>query len=429
VYVCECNLELKMRLDVTDRARAATPALCRILACLLTLVPCLAAGGAAARSRAAAGAYAPPVSAMVVDPVSQKTLYEQDADGPRHPASLTKVMTLYILFEELQGGGLRLDSPLTASWKAINQAPSRLGLEKGQTITVEEAIKAVVTRSANDVAFMIAENISGTDAAFVERMNATAKRLGMLHTTFTNPTGLPDRSQLTTARDLVTLGQAIRDTYPTLFGYFSLRGFDYDGKTILSHNRLMTKLQGMDGIKTGFTNASGFNLLASVRRDGKSVVAVVIGGSTARQRDARMTELVEKALPLAADAPPPAPPVVVLEDSGFHRGAPIPVEPAGEPMLAEALSIPDAPLPARHSRSPWRTWAGASALALAAAAAGFAWRRRDWPVDVRERLAGLIAPHRPLVHVPIREVSVLPSAMLRSDSQGEAWSPPLRRAS
>jgi hypothetical protein len=349
---------------------------------------------------------------MVLDPVTGKALYEQDADGPRHPASLTKVMTLYILFEELQKGSLHLDTPLIASWKAINQAPSRLGLQKNETITVEDAIKAIVTRSANDVAYVVAENVGGTDAAFIERMNATAQRLGMTRTTFANPTGLPDRSQITTARDLVTLGRAIRDDFPALFAYFSLRTFDYGGKTILSHNRLMAKLQGMDGIKTGFTNASGFNLLASVRRDGRSVIAVVLGGTTQRLRDARMAELVERTLPMAALTPPPSSPpepvVATLDDFGFHRGG-LP-DPVPEATLADVLVVEPAP---DRGWSPWRALAGLSALALVAAA-GFAWSRRDWPLDLPHRLAGMMPSGRPFTPAPIREVTVTPMPMLAS---------------
>ncbi|MFO1150050.1 MAG: D-alanyl-D-alanine carboxypeptidase family protein [Alsobacter sp.] len=414
-----------MQRDESDRQQAYALSVRWILSLVVPLLVILSPLAAEARTRGGGGgAYAPPVSAMVLDPVTGKALYEQDADGPRHPASLTKVMTLYLLFEDLQKGTLRLDTPLTASWKAINQAPSRLGLQKGETITVEDAIRAIVTRSANDVAYVVAENVGGTDAAFIERMNATARRLGMTRTTFANPTGLPDRSQITTARDLVTLGRAIRDDFPALFSYFSLRTFDYGGKTILSHNRLMAKLQGMDGIKTGFTNASGFNLLASVRRDGRSVIAVVMGGSTQRLRDARMAELVEKTLPLAALAPPPPaePPVVLLDDFGFHRGGlPDPaVEAASIDMaMAEPSGVPD--------WRPWRTLAGLSALAFAAAA-GFAWSRRDWPLDLPHRLAGLVPQGRPFVPAPIREVAVLPVPMTTSLPHGSPGDEPLPRA-
>jgi D-alanyl-D-alanine carboxypeptidase len=309
-----------MRFDVAVTAKAGTPGMLRILVPLLALLLMASAGPAWARARKEkSGGYMPPFSAMVLDPVSQRVLYELDADGPRHPASLTKVMTLFILFEELEKGELRLDSPLIASWKAINQAPSRLGLQKGETILVEDAIKAVVTRSANDVAMLIAENLGGSEQGFVDRMNATAQTLGMRNTTFANPTGLPDKRQITTARDLVLLGSAIRQRFPQLFSYFSIRSFDYGGKTVLSHNKLMNRLQGMEGIKTGFINASGFNLLASVKRDRQSVVAVVLGGTTARARDTRMTELVEAYLPKAVPLDPFAGPGAELADMGFHH--------------------------------------------------------------------------------------------------------------
>ncbi|WP_406857973.1 D-alanyl-D-alanine carboxypeptidase family protein [Alsobacter sp. KACC 23698] len=277
-----------------------------------------------------AGAYQPPYAAIVVDPQSGRILHAVDADAPRHPASLTKVMTLYLLFEKLQSGEYRLDTPLQVSAAAMNQAPSRLGVKKGETITVEDAIKAIVTRSANDVAVVVAENIGGTEAEFARKMTEKAASLGMRNTTFVNASGLPNKAQITTARDLSILGQKVREQFPSLFTYFATRSFDYAGTKVLSHNRLMTRLEGMDGIKTGFTNASGFNLLASVRRDDRSLVAVILGGASQRTRDNAMAELVNRYIAEAA----PAAPVAVASAT-----------PAGS--AATTPSVAQAPAPAQ----------------------------------------------------------------------------------
>ncbi|WP_245422391.1 D-alanyl-D-alanine carboxypeptidase family protein [Alsobacter soli] len=270
---------------------------------LVALLALLSISPAEARRKSHGGGYAPPTSAMVLDPTSGRILYAQDIDGPRHPASLTKVMTLFLLFEQLDKGAMTLDTPLQVSAAAMNQAPSRLGVKKGETIRVEDAIKAIVTRSANDVAVVIAENIAGSEKAFAERMNEKALELGMRNTHFENASGLPNKAQITTARDLATLGKAVRERFPNLFAYFATRSFEYAGAKVPSHNRLMNRLEGMDGIKTGFTNASGFNLLASVRRGDKSVIAVVMGGITQKSRDDHMAELVNRTIDQAEAAP------------------------------------------------------------------------------------------------------------------------------
>jgi D-alanyl-D-alanine carboxypeptidase len=236
---------------------------------------------------------APPLAAMVVDANSGRVLYAHNENELRHPASITKVMTLYLLFEQLEKGRLRLDSPLRISEHAAEQAPSRLGLHPGETITVENAIKAVVTKSANDIAVAIAENIGGGEEPFAEMMTRKAHALGMTHTQYRNASGLPNDEQLTTAADLAILGRAIQERFPRYYAYFSTRTFYFAGAALKNHNHLLGRLDGVDGIKTGYTHASGFNLLTSVRRSGRHIVAVVLGGRTAAQRDRLMADLVE----------------------------------------------------------------------------------------------------------------------------------------
>jgi len=238
-------------------------------------------------------------SSIVVDAKTGKVLQESNADKLRHPASLTKIMTLYMLFEQIEAGRIRLDSKITVSEHASEAAPTKLGLAAGQKIEVEDAIKAVVTRSANDMAVAIGETIAGSEEAFAARMTKKARALGMNSTTFTNASGLPDKRQVTTARDLAILGRAIQDRFPRQYHFFSVRTFVWRGTPIGNHNRLLGSVEGVDGIKTGYTRASGFNLVTSVKRNNRHIVAVVLGGRTSRARDARMRELVAEYTPRA----------------------------------------------------------------------------------------------------------------------------------
>lgn len=233
------------------------------------------------------------IAAIVVDANSGRTLFARDENELRYPASITKVMTLYLLFEELERGRLRLDSEIPISAHAAAQKPTKLGLRPGKTIDVEDAIRAVVTRSANDIAVAIAETVGGDEENFARLMTLKAHALGMTSTHFANASGLPDPEQVTTAHDLALLGRAIQERFPRYYHYFATRAFYYRGATIVNHNHLLDRLEGMDGIKTGFTNASGFNLLASVRRNGRHIVAVVLGGSSANTRDRIMADLIE----------------------------------------------------------------------------------------------------------------------------------------
>jgi len=244
--------------------------------------------------------YSPPYSSIVVDGNSAAVLQATSADASRHPASLTKVMTLYLLFERLDAGKLKLDSPLKISEHAAEQSPTKLDLKPGQMITVEDAIKGIVTKSANDAAVAVAENLGGDENGFAKLMTQKAHALGMTHTTYVNASGLPDDDQVTTARDQALLGRAIQERFPQYYKYFSTESFVYHGEAIRNHNHLLGAVEGVDGIKTGFTHDSGFNLLTSVHRDGRYLVAVVMGGPSASERDARMRDLISAHLKEAA---------------------------------------------------------------------------------------------------------------------------------
>jgi D-alanyl-D-alanine carboxypeptidase len=230
---------------------------------------------------------------IVVDVKTGKVLYARNADAARYPASLTKMMTLYVLFEELEAGRLKLNSRLKISKYAAARPPSKIGLKAGSTISVRNAISALVTKSANDIATAIAENISGTQEAFGRRMTATARRIGMRRTTFRNASGLPDSRQKTTARDMARLGMALQDHFPKQYKYFSMRSFKFNGRKYGNHNRLLGRVKGVDGIKTGYTRASGFNLVTNVRHRDRHIVAVVMGGRTGKSRNAQMQKLIE----------------------------------------------------------------------------------------------------------------------------------------
>jgi D-alanyl-D-alanine carboxypeptidase len=233
------------------------------------------------------------IAAIVVDGNSGRTLYARNENELRIPASITKVMTLYLLFEQLEQGRLRLDSDIRVSAYAAAQKPTKLGLHPGETIRVDDAIKAVVTRSANDIAVALAETIGGDEESFAGLMTLKAHALGMNSTHFANASGLPNGEQVTTARDLAILGRAIEERFPRYYRFFSTRAFYYRGATIMNHNHLLDRVEGMDGIKTGYTRASGFNLLTSVKRDGHYIVAAVLGGPSARARDKIMVDLIE----------------------------------------------------------------------------------------------------------------------------------------
>jgi D-alanyl-D-alanine carboxypeptidase len=237
--------------------------------------------------------YQPPYAATVVDDKSGLVLHDVNADEPRHPASLTKIMTLYLLFEQLDDGKIKLDTPLQISTRAVLQHPTKLGLKTNQTIKVEDAIKGLVTKSANDAAVVVAEAIGGSEQEFAKLMTLKARALGMARTTYVNASGLPAEEQITTARDQAVLGRAIQHRFPGYYRYFATPSFTYKGVEMRNHNNLLGQVKGVDGIKTGYTEASGYNLVSSVRRDEKQIVAVVLGGTSNAARDARMRQLIE----------------------------------------------------------------------------------------------------------------------------------------
>ena len=233
-------------------------------------------------------------ASFVMNPTTGEVLHEINADTKNYPASLTKMMTLYVVFQALEEGRLGMDTAMPVSRKATYQPPSKLGLKKGQTITVRKAINALAVKSANDVAVVVAEYLNGTERNFALKMTATARTLGMKNTTFRNASGLPHRGQLSTARDMSRLAIALQRDYPQYYGVFSRASFKHAGKTYKSHNKLLTTYEGTDGIKTGYIRASGFNLVTSVKRGDTRLIGVVLGGKTSNIRNAHMTKLLNK---------------------------------------------------------------------------------------------------------------------------------------
>ena len=284
----------------------------------------------------AAEAATPKYAAVVIDVNTGKTMFSASADAPRYPASLTKMMTLYMLFEGLKSGKFTKSTRIPISRHAASQAPSKLGVKAGQSITVETAILALVTKSANDAAAASGEFIGGSEARFAQMMTAKARNLGMSRTTFRNASGLPNPSQLTTARDMATLGIALRQNFPQYYGYFSTRSFTYGRSRMGNHNKLLGRVAGVDGIKTGYTRASGFNLVTSVKQGNRLVVAVVMGGKTGRARDQHMAALVKKYAPKASNTR--------RSESFFAKligkQKPVPV-PAKAPVIEQEVAMED----------------------------------------------------------------------------------------
>lgn len=232
-------------------------------------------------------------ASIVVDAASGEVLFSRFADARRYPASITKVMTLYLTFEALESGKIKLTDNLTVSPRAAAQPPSKLGLAAGQSISLEDAMKATAVRSANDMAVVLAEHIGGSEAQFTARMTAKARELGMDHTRFTTANGLPDTRQATTARDLSILSRAVMRDFPQYYRYLGLHDWFYNGRDYRNTNGLLATGRGYDGIKTGFTNASGYNLAASSVRDGKRIITIVMGGRSTRSRNDHVAELMD----------------------------------------------------------------------------------------------------------------------------------------
>ena len=235
-------------------------------------------------------------ASLILDARTGKVLSAENADVLNHPASLTKMMTIYMAFEAINRGKLSWNTPLVMSKYAASRPPTKLGVRAGDSITVRDAILGMITKSANDAAAAMAEKLGGSESNFARMMTQKARQLGMNRTAFYNASGLPDGRQVTTARDMSTLAVALMRNYPSEYRLFSTASFNFRGRTIRGHNNLMYRYQGMDGIKTGYTNASGFNLVSAVKDGNRRVVGVVLGGRTARSRDAKMAGLLDKYL-------------------------------------------------------------------------------------------------------------------------------------
>jgi D-alanyl-D-alanine carboxypeptidase len=310
-------------------------------------------------------------AAMIIDANTGNVLYDAAGNEPRYPASLTKMMTLYIVFDEIERGRLSFATKIKISERAASVAPTKLGLEPADEITVLDAVKALITKSANDMAVALGEHIGGSEARFAEMMTEKARLLGMSRTTFRNASGLPDLAQVTTARDMLTLALHLQDDFPKHYPLFAIQSFSFRGNTYSTHNGLLRSFEGTDGIKTGYTRLSGFNLVSSVHRGSKHLVGAVFGGSTAGSRNAEMRMLLSRALikaspvktrkpqPIfAARATPPQrvertettrPPVSSVAGLGANASTPAPAQPSA---TQSGVSITNVKTVALFPRSP-----------------------------------------------------------------------------
>lgn len=316
--------------------------LSRLGACLIITAGLVYALPAAARhgpsEMAQAAETGPVFEWIMLDAETGQVLSEQNADVLTYPASLTKMMTLYLTFEALNQSRIRLDQSFYVSAEAASRAPSKLALTPGDSVPVRDLILGVVTKSANDAASVLAEGLAGSETNFAQYMTAKARQLGMEHTWYRNASGLPDPYQRTTARDIARLSLALYHQFPREYRYFSTQQFDFRGVVVHSHNHLLEWYQGADGIKTGFVNASGFNLAASAVRDGRRLIGVIMGGRSARSRDAQMASLLDQGFAYPAVQPQPVAPQAPLQ--------PQPVAPAPQPqdaLVATVASPPPAP--------------------------------------------------------------------------------------
>jgi D-alanyl-D-alanine carboxypeptidase len=333
------------------RARVVGAALLGALAAL----GMLAAVPAAARPAhgTIVSASGPIFAWILLDAETGQVLSEQSADVLTYPASLTKMMTLYLTFEALNQGRIRLDQHFTVSEEAAKRSPSKLGLSPGEPVPLRDLILGVVTRSANDAAAVLAENLAGSEANFARYMTWKARQLGMQHTWYQNASGLPNADQRTTARDTARLALALYHQFPREYRYFATREFDFRGDPVRTHNRLLEWYQGADGIKTGFVNASGFNLAASAVRDGRRLVGVIMGGRSARTRDAQMASLLDQGFAVLASGRMPQSATVVATVASPPAAAPPAAVMASPPPAAVAAPVRTAPAaPAVVAASP-----------------------------------------------------------------------------
>lgn len=367
---------------------------------------------------------------MVIDGNTGQVLHAQAADETRYPASLTKMMTLYIAFELMEQGRMVPATRIKVSDEAAGTSPSKLGLPAGSDIALADALRAIVTKSANDMAVALAEHIAGSERKFAILMTRKARELGMTATTFKNAHGLPDGEQVTTARDMLTLALRLNDDFPKQYALFGLRAFSYNGKTHRNHNTMLGVYPGMDGLKTGYTTASGFNLVASVRRNGKYVVAAVFGGSTASARNAHMRTILDRALAKASteqtrtqvaaargERRARAGRKAVAEAAAGQAGnAPALVEPVRPAERPRAAATPP-PMPQRVAealrRTETRDTRDAAAIPSAAERAGAVAEARDTPAGAsaaQETTARPLPSATPIEVYKVRPVMVAPRA-------------------
>lgn len=346
-------------------------------------------------------------AAIVVDAETGEVLFARHADSRRYPASITKVMTLYLAFEALTEGKVKLDDVITVSPRAASQPPSKLGLAAGQTITLDDAMKATAVRSANDMAMVVAEHVGGSQDRFAARMTLKARELGMTQTRYVNPNGLPDARQVTSARDLAILARAVMRDYPQYYRYFGLHDWVYEGREYRNTNGLLRSEYGYDGLKTGYTNASGYNLAASAVRDGRRLITIVLGGRSTASRNSHVSALMETGFEverLRRAGQPIQVAQTFFEQKGFGIGpdnsGPVQYadlsgeddeEGAGSGAVSYA-SLPSAPpQPTRITPAPSESRTVASLM------------RAEGPADVTATLNGAPASQPPSPRPPARE--------------------------
>jgi len=308
----------------------------------------IAATALAVLGLCAGAAHAGGYGAVVVDATTGKVVESVNPDEQIHPASLTKMMTLYLTFQALHSGKLQIDQQMPVSAWAANKAPTKLGLRNGQTVSVQDCILGMVTKSANDAATVMAEGLGGSEGHFAEMMTAQARLLGMTDTNFNNASGLPDPDQLTTANDMVKLAMALYRDFPQDSHYFATKEFVFRGQLVRGHNHLMDRYPGMDGLKTGFTDASGFNLASTAVRDGHRLFGVVLGSRTAAMRDQLMARLLDDGFENQQ-----TPAVLVAQAAGVRESAALKVLAALSPIAtAQADTLPATrPMPRRNHRN------------------------------------------------------------------------------
>jgi D-alanyl-D-alanine carboxypeptidase len=348
------------------------------------------------RTSQSASSYEPRYADIVVDANTGDVLHSTNPDAQRHPASLTKIMTLYLLFERLEAGRVKLETQMDVSAYASSQAPTKLGVRPGQTLMVEDAIKALVTKSANDAAVVIAEHLGGSEDEFAKLMTRKARALRMTRTVYKNASGLPDESQVTTARDQALLGLAIQERFPRYYRYFATQSFAYRGVKMANHNRLLGRVEGVTGIKTGYTRMSGFNLVSAVQRGERRVVAVVLGGASAGARDAKMRSLIEAKTQLAS-VKRTAPRITEIADA-----APMPA-----PVAAPIAQV-EKPAPVAQAEKPARVAAPAKPQPAAKSAARAAEPQPVAAVSADQPAPGSTEPIRPLL---VKTLSVKAAAV------------------